>query len=133
MVTAIGLVSLCTPFLSPKYRNIWFTWPGLWAALFIPVVVLGLAWLLWRSIGQGHDASPFLLALGLFALSLIGLAVSLWPDLVPGRISLWDAAAPQSSQAFMLVGACILMPIILAYTAWAYWVFRGKVANEGYH
>jgi cytochrome d ubiquinol oxidase subunit II len=57
----------------------------------------------------------------------------MWPDLVPGRVSLWDAAAPESSQVFMLVGALILMPIILGYTAWAYWVFRGKVAHEGYH
>ncbi len=133
LVAAIGLVSLYTPFLSPKYRHIWFTWPGLWASLLIPIVVLWLAWLLWRRIGKGHDGAPFLLALGLFALSLLGLAVSLWPDLVPGRVSIWDAASPHTSQAFMLVGACILMPIILAYTAWAYWVFRGKVAHEGYH
>jgi cytochrome d ubiquinol oxidase subunit II len=57
----------------------------------------------------------------------------MWPDLIPGRLSIWDAAAPPSSQSFMLVGACILLPLILAYTAWAYWVFRGKVAHEGYH
>jgi cytochrome d ubiquinol oxidase subunit II len=57
----------------------------------------------------------------------------MWPDLIPGRLSIWEAAAPPSSQSFMLVGACILMPLILGYTAWAYWVFRGKVAHEGYH
>jgi cytochrome d ubiquinol oxidase subunit II len=133
LVAAIGAVSACTPFLSPKYRDTWFTWPGLWVSMLMPLIVLALAIALWRRIGKGHDAMPFVLSLGLFGLSLLGLAVSLWPDLVPGRVSLWDAAAPESSQAFMLVGASILMPIILAYTGWAYWVFRGKVAHEGYH
>jgi cytochrome d ubiquinol oxidase subunit II len=133
LVAAIGAVSACTPFLSAKYRDIWFTWPGLWVSMLMPLIVLGLAIALWRRIGKGHDAMPFVLSLGLFGLSLIGLAVSMWPDLVPGRVSLWDAAAPESSQVFMLVGALILMPIILGYTAWAYWVFRGKVAHEGYH
>jgi cytochrome bd ubiquinol oxidase subunit II len=73
------------------------------------------------------------LTLCLFGLSLLGLAISMWPDLIPGRLSIWDAAAPKSSQVFMLVGASVLMPLILAYTGWAYWVFRGKVAAEGYH
>ena len=85
------------------------------------------------SIGYDPVTTPEPGTLALLSTSLLGLAVSLWPDLVPGRVSLWDAAAPESSQAFMLVGASILMPIILAYTGWAYWVFRGKVAHEGYH
>jgi cytochrome d ubiquinol oxidase subunit II len=57
----------------------------------------------------------------------------MWPDLIPGRVSIWAAAAPRSSQLFMLAGASVLVPIILVYTGWAYWVFRGKVAEEGYH
>jgi cytochrome d ubiquinol oxidase subunit II len=75
----------------------------------------------------------FALALGLFLLSFAGLAVSLWPDVIPGKVSIWDAAAPHASQAFMLVGALVLIPMILAYTAWSYWVFRGKVGEDGYH
>jgi cytochrome d ubiquinol oxidase subunit II len=61
------------------------------------------------------------------------LAVSIWPDVIPGRVSIWQAAAPYESQLFMLVGASVLMPLILGYTAWSYWVFRGKVGEEGYH
>jgi cytochrome d ubiquinol oxidase subunit II len=57
----------------------------------------------------------------------------MYPDVVPGRITIWEAASPPSSQLFMLVGAGILIPIILAYTGYAYWVFRGKVGAEGYH
>jgi cytochrome d ubiquinol oxidase subunit II len=64
---------------------------------------------------------------------MLGLAISMWPDVVPGHFSIWDAAAPATSQIFMLVGAGVLVPIILAYTAWAYWVFRGKVDEAGYH
>src|SRR3546814_11639402 len=64
---------------------------------------------------------------------LVGLAISMWPDVIPGRLSLWDAAAPESSQIFMLVGSAILVPMILSYTGWAYWVFRGNVDAAGYH
>ena len=66
-------------------------------------------------------------------LGMIGLGVSIWPYVVPDSITIWDAAAPERSQSFMLVGTALIMPIILAYTGWAYWVFRGKVADEGYH
>ena len=62
-----------------------------------------------------------------------GLGISIWPDVIPGAVSIWDAAAPEKSQVFMLVGTVVLVPMILAYTGWAYWVFRGKVADEGYH
>jgi cytochrome d ubiquinol oxidase subunit II len=64
---------------------------------------------------------------------MAGLGVTIWPYVVPGALTIWDTAAPESSQMFMLVGAAVLVPLILAYTAWSYWVFRGKVAHEGYH
>jgi cytochrome d ubiquinol oxidase subunit II len=64
---------------------------------------------------------------------MAGLAISIWPDVIPGRVSIWEAAAPHTSQLFLLVGALVLIPLILGYTAWSYWVFRGKVDEEGYH
>jgi cytochrome d ubiquinol oxidase subunit II len=133
MLAAIAAVSIYTPFLSEKYSSTWFQWPGSAAAAVMPVAVGAIGVTLYRCIGKGHDLLPFVLTLSLFGLSLLGLAISMWPDLIPGRLSIWDAAAPRSSQSFMLVGACVLLPLILAYTAWAYWVFRGKVAAEGYH
>ncbi|MEA3174063.1 MAG: cytochrome bd ubiquinol oxidase subunit [Gammaproteobacteria bacterium] len=133
MLAAIALVSLYTPFLDAQYYRTWFTGLGRYALALMPVVVAGIGIVLYRRIATGHDSRPFLLTLSLFGLSLLGLGISMWPDLIPGRLSIWDAAAPPSSQSFMLVGACILLPLILAYTAWAYWVFRGKVAHEGYH
>jgi cytochrome d ubiquinol oxidase subunit II len=133
MLGAIGLVSLATPFVEAKYFQRWFEWPGLLVALPMPLLVAGTAFLAWRSLARGRDWQPFLFSLALFGLTLAGLAISIWPDVIPGRVSIWQAAAPYSSQLFMLVGALVLIPLILVYTAWSYWVFRGKVGEEGYH
>ena len=133
LLAAIGAVSIYTPFLSDKYYAIWFTRPGIAALVLMPLVVAAIGVMLYRSIGKGHDMLPFTLTLSLFGLSMVGLSISLWPDVIPSRLSIWDAAAPHSSQVFMLAGVCVLMPLILGYTAWAYWVFRGKVGPGGYH
>ncbi|HEV2747225.1 MAG TPA: cytochrome d ubiquinol oxidase subunit II [Allosphingosinicella sp.] len=133
MLAALGLVSLATPFLEQKYHERWFDVPGLFVAIPMPVLVMLAAAALWRSLGRGRDHMPFLWSLLLFLLAMAGLAVSIWPDVIPGRVSIWQAAAPRQSQLFMLAGAAVLIPLILAYTAWSYWVFRGKVGEDGYH
>lgn len=133
LLAAIAAVSAYTPLLDGKYYETWFSWPGVLAAAQMPLLVALTGFFLWRSIGRKRDYLPFLLTLGLFGLSMVGLAISIWPDVIPGRVSIWEAAAPHSSQLFMLVGAGLMVPIILAYTGWAYWVFRGKVGAEGYH
>jgi cytochrome d ubiquinol oxidase subunit II len=133
MLVSIGLVSLATPFVEPKYFGRWFEWPGMLVTVPMPLLVAGAAWLAWRSTAGRSDAAPFFWSLALFGLTLAGLAVSIWPDVIPGRVTIWQAASPHSSQLFMLVGALVLIPLILVYTAWSYWVFRGKVSEEGYH
>lgn len=133
LLVAIGLVSAMTPFLEGQYYHRWFVWPGLLVTVPMPLLVAGAAWMLWRGIGKGPDGGPFLWTLILFALAMAGLGVSMWPDVIPGRVTIWQAASPHVSQAFMLVGAAVLVPLILAYTAWSYWVFRGKVGAHGYH
>jgi cytochrome d ubiquinol oxidase subunit II len=133
LLLAIGAVSLATPFLEEGYWQRWFVYPGLLVTVPMPLLVLFVVLMQWNAIRRGHDAAPFLWALALFGLTLVGLGISIWPDVIPGRVTIWEAAAPHTSQLFMLVGAAILVPIILAYTAWAYWVFRGKVGEHGYH
>jgi cytochrome d ubiquinol oxidase subunit II len=133
MVVAVGLVSAWTPFLDGKYYERWFAWPGLAATIPMPLLVGGSGLMLWRSITQRAERGPFFWTLALFGLCFVGLAISIWPDVIPGRVTIWQAAAPEKSQIFMLVGAAVLVPVILAYTAWAYWVFRGKVGEHGYH
>jgi cytochrome d ubiquinol oxidase subunit II len=131
----IGIVSLTTPFLKAAYYTRWFSMPTALLASPVPIAVLALGFLLYRSLIRGRDdRHPFALTLGLFALCFVGLCVSMWPWIIPTSVTIWDAAAPPSSQLFMLVGALVLLPIILAYTAYAYWVFRGKLdPDEGYH
>ncbi|KRB85980.1 ubiquinol oxidase subunit II [Sphingomonas sp. Root710] len=133
LLVAIGAVSAATPFLEGQYYQRWFAFPGLLVTIPVPLLVAAAGVWLWRSIGGERDGLPFLLTLVLFGLSMAGLAISIWPDVIPGRVSIWQAAAPERSQLFMLVGAAVMVPVILAYTAWAYWVFRGKVDEAGYH
>jgi cytochrome d ubiquinol oxidase subunit II len=129
----VAAVSLATPFLEAQYHQRWFQWPGLILTALMPFLFGGAALAAWQGIRRGRDWLPFAAALGMFALTLAGLAISIWPDVIPGRVTIWQAAAPHSSQAFMLVGALVLVPVILAYTAWSYWVFRGKAGEHGYH
>ncbi len=130
----IGVVSLITPFLNPVYLDRWFAWPTMIFSFIVPALILGCAWLLYRGLLEERDAQPFLAALGFFVLCYVGIVISFYPYMVPPGITIWQAAAPDESLAFLLVGALILIPIILAYTAYAYWVFRGKVdPEEGYH
>src|SRR5262245_8666906 len=87
----------------------------------------------WRSLGSKAEAAPFLGAMGLFVLTFIGLAISLFPMIVPYQLTLWEAASSPRTQAFLLVGTLFLLPVILTYSSWSYWVFRGKVrADVGY-
>lgn len=133
LLLAIIAVSAATPFLEAKYYERWLAYPGVLATAQIPLATLIASFLFFRSLSKKKETAPFGYALALFGLCLVGLGVSFWPDVIPGRVTIWEAAAPYSSQLFMLIGAAILVPIILIYTAWAYWVFRGKVSDEGYH
>lgn len=134
MLGAIGAVSLATPFLDVEYARRWFTWPNLLFTAPVPIAVAAVTALLLQSLARRQDYKPFVLSLVLFALSYAGLGISMYPYIVPRSITIWQAAAPESSQIFMLVGVSILIPIILIYTGWAYWVFRGKVdPQSGYH
>ena len=91
-------------------------------------------WLEWRSLNNSSENAPFIAALGLFVMSYLGIAISLWPMIVPGHLTLEQAAASPSTQAFLLIGTLPLLPVILLYTGWSYWVFRGKArADIGYH
>jgi cytochrome d ubiquinol oxidase subunit II len=134
MLGAIGAVSVATPFLDIQYAQRWFSWPNMILTAPVPIAVAGVTVLLLRSLAAKRDSRPFFLVLALFALSYAGLGISMYPYIVPQSITIWQAAAPENSQIFMLFGVAVLVPLILGYTAWAYWVFRGKVRTEsGYH
>ena len=132
MLAAIGTVSLATPFLHIQYAQRWFTWPNVVLTAPVPIAVAAVTVALLRALANKQDSQPFPLVLSLFALSYAGLGISMYPYIVPQSITIWQAASPENSQLFMLVGVAILIPLILGYTGWAYWVFRGKVRG-GYH
>ena len=129
----LGAVSLYTPFLDGDYFRRWFTMPGLLLTAPVPVLIALVAFVLFRSLAAKRDLLPFGMALALFALGMAGLGISIWPNVVPPSLTIWEAAAPHRSQVFMLIGVALTMPLIIGYTGWAYWVFRGKVGHEGYH
>jgi len=129
-----GIVSLWTPFLSPDIYARWFKMPNLLYLSPVPILAALLAWRLYVNLKRQNDYRPFPLALGLFVLSYIGLGISIFPYVVPRAITVAQAAAPDSSLGFMLIGAVIFLPLIIAYTGYSYWVFRGKIKEgEGYH
>ena len=130
----IAAVSIWTPFMQPQIRDRWFAWPNLLLLSPVPVVTLLLFIWLVRSLRSGRDGAPFIAALGLFAMCYLGLGISIIPMIVPYTVTFWDAASSSKSQTFLIVGTVFLLPIIVMYTGWSYWVFRGKVkAGVGYH
>lgn len=130
----IGVISIATPFQDPVYFERWFNLPGSLWTMSVPLLMMGLAWKFFTGLNDQKDLQPFLCALGFFVVSFIGIGVSFYPMMVPPSLTIWQVAAPDSSLAFALVGALVLVPLILAYTAYAYWVFRGKMdPSEGYH
>ncbi len=132
-IAGMAIVSAWTPFLSYDYYRRWFAWPQVLFTAQVPLLVAIASVGFFFALRHRRSIWPFLIALALFALGLTGLGISLYPYVVPRSITIWDAAAPTQSLSFMLVGAAIMVPIILAYTGYAYWVFRGKTADEGYH
>ncbi|MGS3449096.1 cytochrome d ubiquinol oxidase subunit II [Klebsiella electrica] len=135
LLIAIAVISLWTPLAQPAIAARWFTLPNLFFLLPVPLLVVAIGVWLWRDLhNPERHALPFILTLGLVFLGFSGLGISIWPHIIPPGITLWQAAAPPQSQGFMLVGALLIIPVILGYTFWSYYVFRGKVQHgEGYH
>jgi len=134
VVIGIVLVSLWTPLANDAVFSRWFSWPNILILSPVPVATALVAWATWRALGGASQSGGFIGAVGLFALSYIGITISLFPLIVPHHYTLMQAASPPGTQAFLLVGTLFLLPVILFYSGWSYWVFRGKVrADVGYH
>ena len=132
-LTLMGAVSLYNLTLNAEYAERWLTAPEIYYAAPVPILTAVIALSLLRALKTERHSKPFWLSLALFGIGMAGLGVTIWPNVVPPDVTIWDAAAPHRSQVFMLIGVAITMPLIVGYTAWAYWVFRGKVGEEGYH
>ena len=134
VLAAILIVSVWTPLMNADIANRGFSWPGVVLLSPMPILTALVAYGEWRALSGETEVWPFAGAVGLFALSYLGVAISLWPMIAPPHVTIWQAASSPSTQAFLLVGTLFLLPIILMYTGWSYWVFRGKVRGDlGYH
>ena len=134
LLASVVVVSIWTPLRDPAVADRWFTFPNIVFLAPVPILVLLSIALLLGSLKRNPYRWPFVAALALIFLGYTGMAISIWPHIVPPFITIWEAASPPSSQVFTLVGTLVILPIILMYTVWSYWVFRGKVkADAGYH
>ena len=130
VLIAILAVSIWTPLADSHISARWFSWPDFAFLAPIPVITALIAVAEWYVLGRDSELLPFAGAVGLFLMSFVGIAISLWPMIVPYHYTLWQAASSPSTQAFLLIGTLFLLPVILMYTAWSYWVFRGKVRAD---
>lgn len=135
MLSCIAIVSIWTPLTQPAIAERWFSLPNFFYLSQVPLLTIILAVSCWRTLKlQRHDGLPFLFSIGLFALSYAGLVISVWPYIVPRQLTIHEAAAAESSMLFLLIGAVIMLPLVIAYSVIGYHVFRGKVrAGDGYH
>jgi cytochrome d ubiquinol oxidase subunit II len=130
----MAIVSIWTPLFSESIAQRWFSLPNFLFLWPVPLVTAVVAWYGWRWLNTGREILPFFAAIGLFMLGYIGLVISWFPYLVPPTLTVWDTAAVPASQIFVLIGVLLLLPIILGYIGFVYWLFRGKVREgEGYH
>ena len=134
VLTAVAVVSIWTPLANHAVAARWFSWPNILILAPVPIATAAAAWMTWRALGSRAEVQPFAGAILLFVLSYIGIAISLFPMIVPYHFTLSEASSSGRTQAFLLVGTLVLLPVILMYSGWSYWVFRGKVrADIGYH
>ncbi len=129
----MAAVSLWTPLAFPRIGERWFSLPNFFFLWPVPLLTALTAFAAWRSLRRvatrplhRNDRS--------FPAGFLGLAISSFPYLVPPSLTIWQTAAAPSSQRFMLAGTLVLLPLILGYTAYVYWLFRGKIGpGENYH
>ena len=134
VLICMAVVSLWTPLTQPRIADRWFSLPNFYFLWPVPVITALTAYLAWRWIEAGREVPPFIATIVLFLLGFLGLVISNFPYLVPPTLTVWDTAAAPASQIFMLLGTLFLLPIILGYIGFIYWLFRGKVREgESYH
>jgi cytochrome d ubiquinol oxidase subunit II len=126
----LGIVSISMPVMNADVRALWFSLPNLFYLLPVPLLTASLFVMIWRDLHRGREVRPFLMSIGVFLMGYIGLGISLWPWLIPFEITFRQAAATPTSQSLLLVGTAIMLPLVLTYTAFCYYLFRGKASHE---
>ncbi|MHC1743681.1 MAG: cytochrome d ubiquinol oxidase subunit II [Syntrophobacteraceae bacterium] len=126
----LAIVSISMPLMNSGIKALWFSMPTFFYLLPIPMVTAGLFFMIWRDLHKGYELRPFFMSLGVFLTGYMGLGISLWPWLVPFEITFRQAAAAAPSQSLLLVGTAVMLPVVLTYTGYCYYIFRGKASHE---
>ena len=130
----MAIVSIWTPFAFERIAARWFSLPNILFFWWVPAATLLVAFAAWRWLDSAHDMLPFLATIALFLLGYLGLLISNFPYLVPPSLTIWQTAAAPATHIFMLMGTLVMLPIILGYMVFVYWIFGGKLREgEGYH
>ena len=130
----MAIVSIWTPFAFERIAVRWFSLPNILFFWWVPAATLLVAFAAWRWLDSAHDVLPFLATIALFLLGYLGLLISNFPYLVPPSLTIWQTAAAPATHIFMLMGTLVMLPIILGYMIFVYWIFGGKLREgEGYH
>jgi cytochrome bd ubiquinol oxidase subunit II len=128
---SMAVISISMIFIDPKIASFWFSLPNFYYLAPIPLSALIIIFMIWKDLrNNARETRPFLLSLLLFLLGYIGLAISLYPWIVPFKFTIWQAAAISESLSLSLIGITIFLPIILIYTGYCYYIFRGKAHHE---
>jgi cytochrome d ubiquinol oxidase subunit II len=130
VVIFLAIVSISMPIMNAEIRTLWFSLPNFFFLLPIPTASLVLLITIWRDLHAGREYRPFLLSFGVFLTGYLGIAISMWPYLVPFEITFRKAAAAPESQSLLLIGTVIMLPLVLLYTGYCYYIFRGKASHE---
>jgi cytochrome d ubiquinol oxidase subunit II len=134
VLASMAIVSLWTPLAFERIALRWFSLPNILFLWWVPAATALVAFAEWRWLKTGREALPFLATITLFLLGYLGLLISNFPYLVPPSLTIWQTAAAPATQVFMLMGTLVLLPIIIGYMIFVYWVFSGKLREgEGYH
>ena len=126
----LGLVSISMPMMNADVKALWFSLPNIFYLLPIPLSSLVMIVMIWRGLHKGKEHLPFFMSVGVFLTGYLGLGISLWPWLVPFNVSFRQAAAAPESQSLLLVGTIVMLPLILGYVGYCYYLFRGKSSDE---
>jgi cytochrome d ubiquinol oxidase subunit II len=126
----LAIVSISMPIMNVEIRTLWFSLPNFFFLLPIPVASLVLLITIWRDLHTGREYRPFLLSFGVFLTGYLGIMISIWPYVVPFEITYRQAAAAPESQSLLLIGTVIMLPLILVYIGYCYYIFRGKASHE---
>ncbi len=125
-------VSIWTPLHSHEIFARWYSYPNFIYLSPLPLLALIAVFLTWKNLSKQNEVKPFMYSIVIFLCSYVGIGVSVYPYLIPHQVNLWEAAAPNTTLKFILIGVVIMLPILLGYTAYAYYLFRGKI-NDNYH